>query len=345
MRIVGYTTTTNSRDVQVGDLSADGTTITRLADLDDFWADPAGIMAAPPAGDPVPVTGVRLVPPVLPQARVICIGLNYFEHVAEGSFRDEKLPDYPTLFARWSRSLTVDGARVPVPADEDGLDWEGEIVAWVGSRLVDATPEEALTAVVGYSTFNDLTSRRAQKLTSQWILGKNGDKSGPLGPMVPADEVGDLRDGLLVQTRVNGTTVQKGTTDQMFYTVGDTLAHISRIFTIEPGDILATGTPSRCRLRPHPCLAAAARRCRRGRGRPARRPPQHHRRQPGPPYLHHPMTPHSPPGRRRQWVPRVRRRTALARPRGSVARTDTQLDPRREVQGPSRVTVVASVGL
>jgi len=90
----------------------------------------------------MPATAVRLVPPVLPQARVICIGLKYFEHVAEGSFRNEKLPEYPTLFARWSRSLTVDGAQVPVPANEDGLDWEGEIVAWVGSRLVDATPEE-----------------------------------------------------------------------------------------------------------------------------------------------------------------------------------------------------------
>ena len=114
----------------------------------------------------------------------------------------------------------------------------------MGSTLVDATPDEALAAVVGYSTFNDLTSRRAQKLTSQWILGKNGDKSGPLGPMVPAAEVGDLRDGLRVQTRVNGETVQDGRTDQMVYTVGDTLSLISHTFTLRPGDLLATGTPS-----------------------------------------------------------------------------------------------------
>ena len=244
MRIVGYTTT-GSPEVQVGDLSTDGSTITPLATLHDFWADPAGTLAAPMTEGPVPVSAVQQVPPVLPDARVICIGLNYFEHVAEGSYKNEKLPEYPTLFARWSRSLTVGGAEVPVPANEDGLDWEGEVVAWVGSRLVDATPEEALAAVVGYSTFNDLTSRRAQKLTSQWILGKNGDKSGPLGPIVPAAEVGDLRKpGLRVETRVNGETVQKGTTDQMFYTVGDTLAHISQTFTVEPGDLLATGTPS-----------------------------------------------------------------------------------------------------
>ena len=141
-------------------------------------------------------------------------------------------------------SLTVDGAPVPVPSGEDGLDWEGEIVAYVGQTLVDASPDEALAAVVGYSTFNDLTSRRAQKLTSQWILGKNGDRSGPLGPIMPAAEVGDLRDGLRVRTKVNGEVMQDGCTDQMVYTVGDTLSLISHTFTLHPGDLLATGTPS-----------------------------------------------------------------------------------------------------
>jgi 2-keto-4-pentenoate hydratase/2-oxohepta-3-ene-1,7-dioic acid hydratase in catechol pathway len=109
---------------------------------------------------------------------------------------------------------------------------------------VDAGPDEALAAVVGYSAFNDLTSRKAQKLTTQWILGKNGDNSGPLGPMVPAAEVGDLRDGLRVRTRVNGEVVQDGRTDEMVYTVGETLSLISHTFTLRPGDLLATGTPS-----------------------------------------------------------------------------------------------------
>jgi 2-keto-4-pentenoate hydratase/2-oxohepta-3-ene-1,7-dioic acid hydratase in catechol pathway len=180
---------------------------------------------------------------VLPGARVICIGLNYLKHIAEGTFRDQPIPEFPTLFARWTASLTVGGAEVPVPSGEDGLDWEGEIVAYVGKTLVDASPGEALAAVIGYSTFNDLTSRRAQKLTSQWILGKNGDNSGPLGPIVPAAEVGDLRDGLTVRTRVNGETMQNGRTDQMVYTVGGTLSLISHTFTLHPGDLLATGTP------------------------------------------------------------------------------------------------------
>jgi len=242
MRIVGIRR--DGGGVEVASLSDDGAQVTVLAPLEEFWADAPGRLSRTPDGETVPASAVEFVPPVLPGARVVCIGLNYLKHVAEGSFRDQEIPPYPTLFARWTQSLAVDGAEVPVPADEDGLDWEGEVMAYVGQTLVDATPDEALAAVVGYSTFNDLTSRRAQKLTSQWILGKNGDNSGPLGPMVPAAEVGDLREGLRVQTRVNGETVQDGRTDEMVYTVGDTLSLVSRTFTLRPGDLLATGTPS-----------------------------------------------------------------------------------------------------
>ncbi len=109
---------------------------------------------------------------------------------------------------------------------------------------MDATPDETLAAVVGCSTSNDLTSREAQKLTSQWILGRNGDNSGPLGPLRPAADVGDLRDGLRVQTRVNGEVVQDGRTDEMVYPVGDTLFGLAHLHTLRPGDLLATGTPS-----------------------------------------------------------------------------------------------------
>ena len=242
MRIVGIRR--QGGPVEVASLSGDGTQVTVVAGLAEFWADAAGLLSGEPAGETIAVADVELVPPVLPGARVICIGLNYLKHVAEGSFANGGVPEHPTLFARWTQSLTVDGAEVPVPSNEDGVDWEGEVMAYVGSTLVDATPDEALAAVVGYSTFNDLTSRRAQKLTSQWILGKNGDDSGPLGPLVPAAEVGDLRDGLHVQTRVNGEVVQDGSTDEMVYTVGDTLSLISHTFTLRTGDLLATGTPS-----------------------------------------------------------------------------------------------------
>lgn len=241
MRIVGLE---QDGVTQVGTLSDDGRTIDVWATLDEFWADAAGWIARAEPVRVVAVADVTLVPPVPASARVVCIGLNYVDHVAEGSYADAGMPEHPTLFARWPSTLTVGGVGVPVPANEEGVDWEGEVVAWVGSTLVDATPDEALAAVVGYSTFNDITSRRAQKLTSQWILGKNGDRSGPLGPLVPAAEVGDLRAGLSVVTRVNGVEVQRGSTDQMVYTVGDTLSLISKTFTLRPGDLLATGTPS-----------------------------------------------------------------------------------------------------
>lgn len=241
MRIVGLRTSDGS--VLVGDLSDDGTHVRVITDVESFWASSATYLAGEP-GPTVAVSQGVLVPPVVRSARVVCVGLNYHDHIDEGSFRGEELPEFPTLFARWSTSLTTDGAEIPVPSDEDGLDWEGEVMAWIGSTLVDASPEEALAAVVGYSTFNDVTSRRAQKRTSQWIIGKNGDRSGPLGPMVPAFEVGDLRDGLRLETRVNGEVVQQGNTAQMIHGVGETLAQISRSFTINPGDLLATGTPS-----------------------------------------------------------------------------------------------------
>lgn len=239
MRIVGLRHTDGS--VLVGAL-LDGE-VAVLASLDEFWAEPRRWMDAA-AAFTRSLGEVDLVPPVLPGARVICVGLNYLKHVAEGSYAADGVPPYPTLFARWPASLTVSGATLPVPVDEDGLDWEGEVVAWVGATLADATPSEALAAVLGYSAFNDVTARRAQKLTSQWTLGKNADRSGVLGPIVPAAEVGDLRAGLTVRTRVNGVEVQHGRTDEMVYPVGDTLALISRTLTLHPGDLLATGTPA-----------------------------------------------------------------------------------------------------
>jgi 2-keto-4-pentenoate hydratase/2-oxohepta-3-ene-1,7-dioic acid hydratase in catechol pathway len=244
MRVVGFKRL-GSNHIEVADLATDGASVTVIASLEDFWEDAPNLVSGNIlAGETIACDQITVVPPVLPNARVICIGLNYLKHAAEGSYRSEPLPPYPSLFARWPVTLTVDGAEVPVPGNEDGLDWEGEVVAWVGKRFLDATPDEALAAVLGYSAFNDITARRAQKLTSQWILGKNADNSGPIGPIVPAGEVGDLRDGLRIMTRVNGQIVQDASTDELVYTVGDTLAHISRTFTLQPGDLLATGTPS-----------------------------------------------------------------------------------------------------
>lgn len=215
-----------------------------LAPVQDFWADAAGwqekslsLTAGGASLNRADATEVPLVPPT---ARVICVGLNYRAHAAEGSF---SVPEYPTLFGRWTASLSVGNVPAPVPAGEAGLDWEGEVAAYVGRRVESADEATAAEAVFGYSAFNDLTARRAQKLTAQWTLGKNGDFSGPLGPLVSRDEAGDLREGLQVRTRVNGTEVQNGNTRDMIFSVPAIIALISQTMTLHPGDVIATGTP------------------------------------------------------------------------------------------------------
>lgn len=214
-----------------------------IDELNTFWADPLAATHRSASGKRVDLSTATVVPPVLPGAKVFCIGLNYHAHVAEGSFKNDDLPEYPTLFSRWTSTLVVDGTPIPVPANEEGIDWECEIAAFVGKPIVDADADSARDAVFAYAAFNDVTSRWAQKVTSQWILGKNGDNSGPLGDLITVDEAGDLRDGLRVQTRVNGVVAQDGNTRDMIYELGEVLAHISNTITLQPGDLIATGTP------------------------------------------------------------------------------------------------------
>jgi 2,4-diketo-3-deoxy-L-fuconate hydrolase len=238
VRLVGLR---EGREVLVGVVVGDR--VSAVAEVRDFWADPAR-HRADAAGFTLgerPLAGAPLAPPVPPTARVLCLGLNYRDHASEG---DYGVPDHPTIFGRWTASLSVGDVPVPVPANEPGLDWEGEVAAVVGAPLADASAAEAEAAVLGYAVFNDLTARVAQKLTAQWTLGKNADRSGPMGPLVTADEVGRLSDGLRLVTRVNGTVVQEGDTKDLIFSVGETLSLISRTMTLQPGDVLVTGTPA-----------------------------------------------------------------------------------------------------
>jgi 2-keto-4-pentenoate hydratase/2-oxohepta-3-ene-1,7-dioic acid hydratase in catechol pathway len=234
----------SSGGISVAQVSDDGSALTVLTDLETFWTAPHDWIAREACGETMAADGADVVPPLRPDAQFFCVGLNYRDHAAEGSYGGQALPEVPSISARFGRSVSVDGADVPVPRGEDGLDWEGEVVAWVGLPLVDATEAEALSAVVGYSVFNDITARRAQKTTSQWLLGKNADKSGALGPLVPAAEVGDVQQGLRLRTSVNGEIMQDASTRDMIHSVEAILAHISQTITLLPGDLVATGTPS-----------------------------------------------------------------------------------------------------
>lgn len=237
MRLMGYH---HGHTVHVGRRLGDGL-IEPLGDVLSFWRDPYRAVSGGGDGGTLDPAGLRLAPPVPPSARVLCVGLNYRAHVDEGPFT---APEHPTIFGRWTRSLSAPGTPVRVPPDEDGLDWEVELAAVVGRPVGPADEAGALAGVFAYATFNDITARRAQKLTTQWTLGKNVDDSGPLGDLVTADEAADPGAGLRLTTKVNGEIVQDGSTDQMIFSVGQILSFIGRTFTLRPGDIVATGTPS-----------------------------------------------------------------------------------------------------
>ena len=222
--------------------SVHGDHVTPLGVLSDFYAS-GGVGG--PTGDPVPLASLTPVPPVPVTARVFCVGINYRAHAVEAkSVAGLDEPEFPMIFGRWESTLVVDGTPVPVPPTEQGLDWEVELAAVIGREGWEVDEANALDHVLGYTAFNDLSARRKQLETPQFTLGKNADRSGPIGPIVvTADEIGDPQD-LRVQTRVNGETVQDGNTRDMIHTVARTIAYITDTVTLLPGDVIATGTPA-----------------------------------------------------------------------------------------------------
>lgn len=237
MRLIGYR---EGRDVIVARVLDEGK-VQPIAEADEFWEDPFSWGETPGTGTPVERAGLHLVPPVRPSARVICIGLNYADHAEEGNWDP---PRHPTVFARWTASLAVPGTPVPVPRYEQGLDWEAELVAVVGRPVHRVKAADSDGLIYGYAPFNDLTARTLQKLTSQWTLGKNTDASGPMGEIVTSAELGPIDDGLRIESRVNGELVQSDSTRSMIFGIPDLLEFLSQEMTLNPGDLIATGTPS-----------------------------------------------------------------------------------------------------
>lgn len=235
MKLVGYRTAEGGR---IGRLDGESKLVP-LGSVEQFWVNPARAISRSTEKD-LDLAELSLVPPVPPAARVLCVGLNYPAHVAEGTFQR---PTHPSVFGRWTRSLTVSGTPAPVPTGEEGLDWEGELLAVVGQTLKNVSAVDALQAVFGYAVFNDLTARETQHRTTQWTVGKNADQSGPMSEIVTAEEVGDPRAGLRIVTCVNGEMMQDGNTADMIFSVGDILAYLSQTMTLYPGDLIITGTP------------------------------------------------------------------------------------------------------
>ncbi|AUH66651.1 fumarylacetoacetate hydrolase family protein [Paracoccus zhejiangensis] len=196
-------------------------------------------VASAPAIDLATVTAA---PPLARPGKIICVGLNYSDHTDESPYEQ---PDYPTLFPRFSTSLIADGAPIIRPLVSQDLDYEGELVAIIGKSARHVSKERALDHVAGYSIFNDGSLRDYQFKSPQWTVGKNFDDTGAFGPIaVSADELPAGAKGLRLQTRLNGKVVQDANTDDMIYSVADLISIISEAITLEPGDIIVTGTPA-----------------------------------------------------------------------------------------------------
>jgi acylpyruvate hydrolase len=190
----------------------------------------------------VDATSLRFLAPMATIGKIICVGLNYADHAAESPY--EK-PKFPVYFLRTEEGLIGHGAPIVRPQISEQLDFEGEMVAVIGTAGRRISTDRALDHVVAYSIFNDGSIRDWQFKGPQWTLGKNFDNTGPFGPfLVSADEVPAGGLGLRITTRLNGELVQDANTNDLLFQIPELIARVSEAMTLRPGDVLVTGTPA-----------------------------------------------------------------------------------------------------
>jgi 2-keto-4-pentenoate hydratase/2-oxohepta-3-ene-1,7-dioic acid hydratase in catechol pathway len=189
----------------------------------------------------LPLGQLELGPPIPDPQKIVCLGLNYRDHAEETGMA---APAAPILFPKFANSLIGQGAPIVRPRLSEKVDYEAELAVVIGARCKDVSADQALKHVAGAMNFNDVSARDLQMQTGQWTAGKAIDTFGPCGPaLVLWDDMGDLQ-ALRVQCRVNGETLQDGTTADMIFPVAETIAFLSGLMTLEPGDIVSTGTPA-----------------------------------------------------------------------------------------------------
>ena len=204
----------------------------------------ADFAAKAPGSARRPLAGLRFALPVQNPGKIICLGLNYLDHVKEGPQRDN-IPKFPSIFFRVLTSMVPHLQPIVRPKDSIQLDYEAEMVAVVGKRARHLTMENAVDCIAGYSCGNEGSVREFQRHTTQWGMGKNFDRTGGFGPwMVTADELPRGGKGLKIQSRLNGKVMQSDNTDNMMFPLAETLVYLTKGMTLEPGDIIFTGTPS-----------------------------------------------------------------------------------------------------
>lgn len=204
--------------------------------IDDIRA----IAEAPASGDLLPLDRIRLLPPIARPAKIVCLGVNYLDHAQEAGLQK---PDALTAFMRTGTSLGGNGQPIVLPKCSNQLDFEAELAVFIGKAGYRLNADNALNVVAGYAAFNDGSIRDYQLKASQWTLGKNFDGTGIVGDFVPASAVPPGAAGLRITTHLNGTVMQDANTRDMLYDVQETLVVLSELMTLEPGDMIAMGTP------------------------------------------------------------------------------------------------------
>jgi 2-keto-4-pentenoate hydratase/2-oxohepta-3-ene-1,7-dioic acid hydratase in catechol pathway len=197
--------------------------------------------------DRIPLAGLRLAAPVRPSRNIFCVGRNYLEHAKEGARalgRELKLPDVPTFFTKAPSAIADPAATLDLQAKVSSeYDYEAELGVVIGRRCKDVREDEALENVFGYTCVNDVTARDLQREHLQWFKGKSLDDTCPLGPwIVTADEIGDAQN-LNITFRLDGVQKQAANTASMIFPIPRLIAELSKGMTLEPGDVIATGTP------------------------------------------------------------------------------------------------------
>lgn len=193
------------------------------------------------ADDELELSAIKLRAPVPRPGKIICIGLNYRDHAAESNM---PIPEYPTIFSKYANSVVGPGEPIVIPRVSDQVDYEGELAFVVGRRARYVPERDALEYVAGYMAFNDVSARDFQMRTSQWTIGKTFDTFAPTGPaLVTADEIPNPHN-LDIRVTIGAEVLQASNTSNLIFPVPDLVAYLSQAMTLEPGDIVATGTPS-----------------------------------------------------------------------------------------------------
>jgi acylpyruvate hydrolase len=206
-------------------------------DLNEFLARPDWRAAAAAAdGTRHALASLDYAPPVPRPEKIFCVGLNYRTHILE---MGRELPQYPTLFAKFARTLVGAYDRVELPAGSEQVDWEAELGVVIGSVVRHADPEQARAAIAGYTVVNDVTARDFQYRSTQWLQGKAFERSTPVGPWLVVDEEPPGE----VSCEVDGETVQRADTSDLLFDPVRLVSYLSTIITLVPGDLIATGTP------------------------------------------------------------------------------------------------------